>query len=660
MITPPGELVIDSEPYQLLKLGGGRVQWNTEQVPTQPGDGGVAKPHTLYWHAGMGVSRRYSQGPQQGQGHHEYSENMWLGTDGVIQVAPKITYLDVSGKSGDGKAFVLGGFKRSRLGGATTAGLGGGEYGDAPQWIEQFGDALYVLAGTHTYKIDPTVATPTLDETRNHGTGARARSGDVFDNQLVVALGSNVDAEVATSPAGTTVWSTASSVQMSVYRVGSSGRLFSAKDNLVFSVASGQDPTTSGNYVPTAGEVISDETDPVRGIAEYLRGLVAGTASTLRTLDPDSGYIDRPLLPKSRLSASDYDGRAILTVGQTLFFAQTRAVTMFRAGLRPIAVGLEQLEQNESPYIGPEYGVPDWAGTYALWPVFFSSSGDSVIFHVRERREGEPGIGLLRWMPLLFLENVECRVVKFWGGTATRKPRAFFGGSTTSNPEIVGNVDLGDSGGDGDIFASDASPAVLGTVWGPDDDFGLPNTIKEVERIEMPEVKNADASNYAVWSVADDGGTDYKDLVREQGVTLGERIDATGAQTVYAQTGDVPAGEKLKFRLVITQAAAASSFFQLRGYSTAYITERPKVTDQVTTLLDVQTTDFADAVELADRLGAHVPGPKVQVEGDDGDDRPWVKFSGVRAVRVEVRDADGRNANMRNAVEIVFREVKVG
>ena len=56
MITERSTLVIDAQSYPLLDLGRGRVQWNTEEVETQPGDGGVAKPHTLYWHAGFGVN----------------------------------------------------------------------------------------------------------------------------------------------------------------------------------------------------------------------------------------------------------------------------------------------------------------------------------------------------------------------------------------------------------------------------------------------------------------------------------------------------------------------------------------------------------------------------------------------------------------------------
>ena len=585
------------------------------------------------------------------------SENMNLTTEGWMSVAPIVTFLDVSGKSSVGKAFVLGGSKRSRLGGETEAGLGGGEYSDTPQWMERFGDFVYVLTGTHTITIDPAQTVPTHVETRNHGTAARARSADVFDSRLFVGLGDGVNAEAADSPRSSssdpTNWVT-TDVKRSIVHEGSGGALFTSKLNRVFRVAPGKDPTSSSNHTPTAGEVITDESDPVVGLVEYLRGLAAGTATTLRTLDPQSGYVSRALLPQSRLSASDYDGRAILGVGQTLLFAQTRAVSMFRPGVMPEKVGPELMEENDSPYIGGEYGVPDWAGDAAYWPVFFPATGDSVIFEVRERQEGDPGVGRWRWMPFIFLENVECRVVLFWGGTSTIKPRLLFGATSTTVTERIGWVDLGQGGGP-DVFTTDATPARSGTVFGADDDFNLPNTIQDVERIEMPEVLNADSDNFVVWSVSDDGGLNYKDLVKNQKGGFANRMDENGFQTVYAETGNVPSGRKLKVRCDITQEAIAASFLQIRGFSTIYLSARSITTEQVQTVLDVHPDKFNGVTDQLDALKAHVSGPKVELEGDPADANPWIDISDVSTVEVE-----DRNGDMRKAVQVTFREVAVG
>ncbi len=71
MITQPNALGIDGRNYPLLKLAGGRTKSDVILVPTQPGAGGVANPHVLYWHSVFCVSRRYSTGPQGGQGLHD-------------------------------------------------------------------------------------------------------------------------------------------------------------------------------------------------------------------------------------------------------------------------------------------------------------------------------------------------------------------------------------------------------------------------------------------------------------------------------------------------------------------------------------------------------------------------------------------------------------
>src|SRR5690606_12464979 len=129
------------------------------------------------------------------------------------------------------------------------------------------------------------------------------------------------------------------------------------------------------------------------------------------------------------------------------------------------------------------------------------------------------------------------------GGTATVKPRVFFGAGTSANPEQVGWIPVG-RGGAPDIFTSDAKPALSSELFAAEDDFGLPGTIKEVDRIEFSDIANADRDNYLVASVSADGGTTHTALVNEtSGSVLDGRVVATGFQQVFA-----PAEEGIEAR----------------------------------------------------------------------------------------------------------------
>lgn len=651
------ELVVDSEPFELLEIRSGQIRWESEQVPTQPGDGSAPRPHPLHFHGGFGASKRYTGGPRGATAptHHDYSEHMDVRSEGLGCVAPKITYLSLAASGAP--SFRLGGGAFGRLGGSPGGGLGGGTFKGVPQAMERFGDFVYVAGSNKVYVVDITASTPTLVETRDMGSTARPRSLDEFDNVLAVANGDVTDAQIATAPATSsspTQWSIADGVKRSVYRTGKGGRLFSSYKNRVYNVLGGQDPATLSNYLPSLGEVLSDEGQPVQALLEFSRALVGATTRTVRTFDPDAGFFGRALLPVSRVSPSDYDGRAMIAFADFLIFALPHVVWMMRAGQRPIKAGPELLDQNESPYIGGQPGLPDTNGSEIFWPIFFPTSGDSVIFSVRLREQGERGVGPLVWQPFLWLENRECRVVHFWGGTSSVKPRLVFGAGTTSSPEQIGWVPLG-RGGSPDVFDSDASPAISGTLYAADDDFGLPSTIKEVERIEFGEITNADESNYLVASVSVDGGTDYADLVTDQqGAPDSPRIRATGPQSVFAPIYDPQEGVKLKFRFAITQAAAASSFLTWRGFPIAYLSERPLTSEQVTTLLDVKDGQISTAEDLAAEVRDLVRGKKIEIEGGPGDRTRWAKVSSVNAITVEMSGRD-----QRVAVELVFREVAV-
>ncbi|KKK57254.1 hypothetical protein LCGC14_3056350, partial [marine sediment metagenome] len=333
---------------------------------------------------------------------------------------------------------------------------------EGPRAISEYGDFLAISAGPYTYIINPAASTPTLVETQLHEAGARARSTDVFDKQLVVANGVGANVAIATEPRTAsrgTSWIVAEGVKMGAVKAGPAGRLFSAAVNRVFNVLAGQDPADRDNYLPPAGEVLTDETDPVRSLDTFTAALVGGTARTLRTFDPDRGFQGVSLVRPTRLSTSEYDGRALMNLGDgRLLYATARAVWFFRCDEQPAFAGPELLQSNESPYIGGEPGIPDFAGDWIIWPWYFPSSGDSVIFWVREREEGEHGTGPLIWSDELHLPGRECRVVRYWGGTATVKPRLFGGASTPSQPEQMFHVDLGRGGGP-DLFDTDAVPA---------------------------------------------------------------------------------------------------------------------------------------------------------------------------------------------------------
>lgn len=670
----PEEISINGELYSLLEVRPGVRKWDTVEVPSQPGDGGKLVAFPLEFHGGFGASRRSldGQGRASDPSHHAYAENMQTHIKGTLAAAPRVTLIDLSAGTKRSTGFQFGGKKSGQLGGGSGyTSLGGGTIAGVLLASSEFGSYLYFSGGTATFTIDPSGATPALVETRQHPTAdARATSQDVFGSRLLVALGANVDMAVATAPydsiSGQSAWTTATDVKMQAVRSGGGGRLFSAQDNLVFNVLPDQSPESLANYLPPAGESVADSADHVHALAEYARGLVASTHTTLRTFDPDSGFVSRPLLPTVRTTAATYHGLGLITVGEDMFFANTRAVWWFRVsrGLTaypPERIGPELLDNNETPYKGGEPGVPAWDGEVLWWPFYYPTTDDSVIWRVAPRKQGEPGTGPFVWSEYLFLADTQCRVVQYWGGDATYKPRLFFGAGTTTTPQQVGWVQQG-RGGTPDLFDAGSVPALTATLYGPIDDFTKPGVVREADRIEFPTLLNNDASNYLVASISDNEGTSYKDLVKtNSGAANDQRITATGFAVVFADvnTPSIPAGRTLQLRLVITQASGATTHVQVRGTPQLYCLERPSTVEQVTTLIKVKANLEPDGHTKTtyDTLRALLNGAKVPVLHAPGDTSFYMKVSGVKSVEVETFNANGDRSAREAAVELTWRAV---
>jgi hypothetical protein len=652
----PSELVIDDELYDVVEISPGRRQWDTNQVKSQPGDPGQPVPIALNWGAGYGATKRRSGG-QDASGHHDYAENVFMQLRGIMSPSPAITYLDLSSSASTG--FRFGGTAAGQFGGGAN-GLGGGQFTEVPQSITEFGDFLYIHAGTRTYTVDPAASTPDLKETKEHGSSGRARSADVFNEEMAVALGQSADVAIATAARGVsdTRWTTGAGIQMDVYSKGTRGRLFSAAVDRVFNVLPGQDPSVLANYLPSAGEAITDTTDPVKSMHEFAGALVAGTKRTLRTFDPDAGFQGVSLTEENRLTSSAYAGRALVKWRNKALLAFPQVVWAIPTSGDAQEVGPQLVRDNESPYVNGEPGVPDVAGDALYWPWYFPDTGDSVVFHVTERQPGEPGVGPLKWNDVFFLENRECRVVKYWGGTSSVKPRLFMGAGTTSNSEQIGWAGLG-RGGQPDIFDSDTSPATAATIYGTEDDFDKPGVTREVERLEIPDVENADSTNYFVVSVSDDGGSTWKDLVEDQtGAGNPERVNTTGFTALFANTSSLPSGKTLKWRIVFTQDAA--TYLTLRGSPTLYLTEIPTHVDEVTTLIRVRELALQDDTQaVVNRLRDLVDSGKVQIRhGPDDEADYYGKIVRVREKEVELESPTG--GRKREVVtELTFREVAV-
>jgi hypothetical protein len=307
--------------------------------------------------------------------------------------------------------------------------------------------------------------------------------------------------------------------------------------------------------------------------------------------------------------------------------------------------------------VNGEPGIPDIAGDLIYWPWYFPDTGDSVIYTVRERRQNEPGVGPLVWNDFLYMNDTECRVVKYWGGTSSVKPRLFFGAGTSANSERCGWVPLG-RGGQPDVFDTDGSPATTATIYGSEDDFDKPGVTRELERIEVPDVEGADSTNYLVVSVSDDGGTTWVELVQAQSGSNQQRINSTGFTDVYPPTATVPSGKTIKWRIVFTQDAA--TYVVLRGSPVMYLTEIPTQVDQITTFIRAKgQVNLEDVQAEVNRLRDLIDSGRVQIRhGPDDETSYYGKIMQVREREIEL-ESPQRGRDREVAIELTFREVAI-
>ncbi len=661
--TPGSTFIIDDEAYTLVEDKSVRA-WSVAMLPHSTE---VRIPLRLY--GGFGATHRFTDGQQQSDPtHHDYTENMQVGHPGEIVPAQRITYLDLSTKSSRSTGFQMGGTINGQLGGGLGS-LGGGMPTSTPESIKLFGNFLYLSGGPHTHVIDPAASTPDLKETRFHTNNGRARSSDVYNNDLYIALGNGAVAERAVDPWSDTqqptTWeklNASGDVKMDVFRKGKAGRLYSANTpNLLYQVLPGSDPNTLASFVPSAGEPMGDETHPITALEEFGRTVVAAKEDNVHFVDPDAGFYSRPILPEIEGYPDDHSGRGMFTFGTTLFVGTKFGFWMLQEGRVPIQVGPELLHHNQSPYADPQWGRGVSTGLYAFIPAYFPSSGDSVIWSVRRRRQNEPGTGPLVWNELLFLENRECRVVFFWPGTSSVKPRLFFGAgsSTGGNLEQLGWIDFPASGSPDHPDDSDSKPALAATIFTPADDLGAPGVTDELKRIELPRVINADSSNYLVISASANYGGAYTDLVQvNDGATANdERVVATGFRQVFPPTGTPIAAESLKFKIVTTQASGATTYVGVQGIPTIVVRRQLQATQQITALLQIEENSGNTLEDIRVTLQALVGGNKVNVRDAPGDTTFWAEVDSVDIIELENVDRQGLD-DVR-AVRLIMTEVDI-
>ena len=657
----PVALRIDGKSYKLALVNGRRT-WNVRPVPSQRGDNSEPIPIEFRdLHLGFGFSHRHRS--QEQAVSVDYGENVDHRFDAMLRPTQLITFVDLSVGHVDYGSFQIGGGPGTPLGGGEdSAPLGGGRVEETPQWIQEGNGFLYIGSGSIVFTVDP--ADDGVDEVREFSLSATTRDADIHDGNLAVALGGDVAMQGTTSfrteaqvPNVETQWETynvGGDVKVDHVVSGRLGRFYTATGNLVRNTAPGAALNDFTNHLPLAGEALGDSSFPVTKLAEWAGVMVAAKRDNLMNFRLDTGFTTVANLPEIADFPNEFNGRGLKVIGQEIFDPTSRGI-FYSAGGPFTRIGPEILPANESPYRNLEWGIPAYTGDAVYFPGFNPQTGDSVIFYVRKRLPGEPGLGPFVFDDYLFLEDRECRVCFFEPGTSSRNPALWFGAGTTANKEQVGHIPLG-RGGAPDWVDAGGKPALSSQLFLSADDYGFPATIKEIDRIEIHEVRGADASNFVVISVSDDDGTTYTDFVDGTSGANPERIAADGdAVTMFMPAAAVESVHP-KIRLVWTQASA-SVFTELRGYITLYVRMRPKTVDLIETLIEVEDDKPRRTLEqVQDALLAFPAGAKVEVEhGAKRDDKSF-RASITSIVEVEDEERDKEQRKRKLIYRVTMRE----
>ncbi len=669
----PIKLRIDGKPYDLPKLRSGRRTWTVRPVASQKGEGasGPVPIEITDLHLGFGNSHRH-RSPFTRAAGPDYGENQDHRYEAMLRPAQRITFIDLSAGHAAFGSFQIGGDPGTPLGGGPatdglateSAPLGGGRVGETPQWIQSGGGFLYIGAGSIVYTVDP--ADDGVDEVREFSLSATTRSADIHDGNLAVALGPNVAMQGTTSfrteaqaPTVETQWEvfdTGGDVAADHVNSGRLGRFYTAVGNLIRNTAPGAALNDFANHLPLAGEALGDSTFPVTKMAEWGGVMVGAKRDNLVNFRLDQGFTSVANLPEIADFPNEFNGRGLVVIGQEIFCPTSRGI-FYSAGGPFTRIGPEILPANESPYRNLEWGIPAYTGDAVYYPGFNPQTGDSVIFYIRRREAGEPGLGPFIFSDYLFLENRECRVAFFEVGTSSRNPRLYFGAGTTANPEQVGYVPLG-RGGAPDWVDAGGQPALTSQLFLAAEDYGFPATIKELDRIEFHEVRNADVNNYVVVSASDDDGDTYAiDFVDGTEGADDERIVTNGETITMFMPATATESVHPKLRLVWTQEVAATTFVELAGFATLYARIRPATVDEIMVLIKVEDDlPRRTQEEVRADLLALPEGAKILIEHGPERDRSSFRTSVKDVQEVEDASLDEATRSRETIIQLTLRE----
>lgn len=665
----PGDVryhYIGDKRFRLAEVGRGRSPFTRAPIPAQAADAAEVLPLVLDdFHLGGGVSykRLLRAGPQPFG--HERARNVDVTHPGIWLMAEGPTYINLaSGHTAYG-SFVIG---HSAIGGSAIGGtMGGGRPELAPAWIEQYGDFLYIGLGSATAVVDPT--TNGVVEVKLHPTQGRNTDADIHDDQLGVALGDGTPMEVATTPrnpTGTpaTVWAVANETEDVFAQTFSSGRLgraYKADGNLVQNVAAGASILDSDNWRPSAGERIGNENYPVTQLAEYAGVMVATKRDNAYTFRPDAGFVPSQVLPELGSFPDQDNGRGMYVLGNDIFIPAAGALYWGNAVTGLNRIGIEEHVDNQTDMVGGIWGRPAWTGDSMVFPYWLPDDGNSYLFEFTRRRSGEPGEGLWRINEVRFEEGREVRCVFYWPGDSSNDPKLFYGAGTTTNKEILAAIPW-PVRGQPRVANLTGTPETSGTLTSAIDDGQHPDTLKALDRVDFPRIRNADDENTILVEYRFDGGEEegWRPLYGNGALPqLGDVIDRAGVSIArYPDAEDDFTGIGLQLRFTFTQETGASAYLIVDAPPVAWLRLLPRHVDGYIAIYDLQAEDLAphdtprSVMEwLRENMGAKLPFGDTPAKRDN-----HVVIREVQAATGELARAD--DPEVRLTIQVSMRMVE--